>query len=169
MKTVLFIRHGQSEAQVGLPTDAPGAARLTALGREQATLTASYLRSVWTFGPELLVASSYQRSIETADAIAGSWGRGSFSSHGDACAGVRHRGISFSRNDRGRTCRECRAVLERLRPHPRRRSWGRVVRGSSSSRGTCSAGASRPACGSHRRRLSRELHASASLHGAPER
>jgi len=68
MKTVLFVRHGQSEAQLGAPTDAPGAARLTKLGREQASLTADYLHSI-SNGQVLLVNSSYRRSIETADAI----------------------------------------------------------------------------------------------------
>jgi len=68
LKTVLFVRHGQSEAQVGLPTDAPGAARLTALGREQAKHLARHLHSVW-YGSSPLVTSSFQRSIETADII----------------------------------------------------------------------------------------------------
>ena len=51
MKTILFVRHGQSEAQVGVPTSAPGAAHLTDLGREQASITSEFLAfAPWAIG-----------------------------------------------------------------------------------------------------------------------
>ncbi|MFC5754069.1 histidine phosphatase family protein [Actinomadura rugatobispora] len=57
-----LIRHGQSESNAGLPTDGPGAAPLTPLGRAQAERVAA----AFTEPPALIVSSSFVRARETA-------------------------------------------------------------------------------------------------------
>jgi probable phosphoglycerate mutase len=64
MPTVLIIRHGESQSNIGLPTSSPQSARLTALGKEQAECLADYLES--RVSPDLIVTSSYERTRQTA-------------------------------------------------------------------------------------------------------
>ncbi len=59
---VLLIRHGESEANAGLPTPSPASIRLTAKGHEQAAALAACL----TDRPDLIVTSPYLRTQETA-------------------------------------------------------------------------------------------------------
>jgi 2,3-bisphosphoglycerate-dependent phosphoglycerate mutase len=63
MVRVWLIRHGQSESNAGLPSGAPGASLLTALGHWQAEQVAR------TFGqsPALIVTSPYKRAQQTAE------------------------------------------------------------------------------------------------------
>jgi 2,3-bisphosphoglycerate-dependent phosphoglycerate mutase len=65
MRTVLLMRHGESESNVGLPTSSPTTVILTELGKEQAKCIAQYLKS--HFSLDLIVTSSYQRAKHTAD------------------------------------------------------------------------------------------------------
>jgi broad specificity phosphatase PhoE len=59
----IFIRHGQSTANAGAPTDNFALIPLTQLGREQAeTLAAS-----WAVTPGLIVVSPYLRAQQTAE------------------------------------------------------------------------------------------------------
>jgi broad specificity phosphatase PhoE len=64
VRRVWLIRHGQSESNAGLPTNGPGAAPLTALGREQAARMAA----TFTEPPELIVSSPFVRARQTAEA-----------------------------------------------------------------------------------------------------
>ena len=65
--TELFlIRHGQVEADIDMGADA----RLTALGREQASVLATYLSSKFRF--DAVYASPALRAQETAEPLAGS-------------------------------------------------------------------------------------------------
>ncbi|GAA2412767.1 hypothetical protein GCM10010191_22900 [Actinomadura vinacea] len=57
-----LIRHGQSESNAGLPTNGPGAAPLTPLGRVQAERVAA----AFTGPPALIVSSAFARARETA-------------------------------------------------------------------------------------------------------
>ena len=57
-----LIRHGQSESNAGRPTDGPGAAPLTPLGRAQAERVAA----AFTEPPALIVSSPFVRARETA-------------------------------------------------------------------------------------------------------
>jgi broad specificity phosphatase PhoE len=57
-----LIRHGESESNAGLPTNGPGAAPLTPLGRAQAERTAATFNEP----PALIVSSAFVRSRETA-------------------------------------------------------------------------------------------------------
>ncbi|XVQ14355.1 histidine phosphatase family protein [Spirillospora sp. CA-255316] len=57
-----LIRHGQSESNAGLPTDGPGSAPLTLLGRAQAERVAD----AFTEPPALIVSSPFVRARETA-------------------------------------------------------------------------------------------------------
>ena len=61
-----LIRHGQSESNAGLPTNGPGAAPLTALGRAQAARMAA----TFTAPPALIVSSTFVRARQTAEATA---------------------------------------------------------------------------------------------------
>ncbi|MBC6469906.1 histidine phosphatase family protein [Actinomadura alba] len=58
-----LIRHGQSESNAGLPTNGPGTAPLTALGRQQAGRVAES----FTEEPALIVSSSFVRARQTAE------------------------------------------------------------------------------------------------------
>jgi len=64
MPTVFLVRHGESQSNVGLPTDCPECAKLTVRGKEQAKRIAFSLESLTSL--DLIVTSSYQRSKETA-------------------------------------------------------------------------------------------------------
>ncbi|WP_051711955.1 histidine phosphatase family protein [Spirillospora albida] len=64
VRRVWMIRHGQSESNAGLPTNGPGAAPLTALGREQAARMAA----AFTAPPDLIVSSPFVRARQTAEA-----------------------------------------------------------------------------------------------------
>lgn len=59
---VILIRHGESEANAGLPTPSPTAIRLTARGHEQAAALAARIQD----RPDLIVTSPYLRTQETA-------------------------------------------------------------------------------------------------------
>lgn len=61
MPTVWFIRHAQSEANVGQPTAHPATIKLTPEGIEQAYSIASFLKT-----PDLIITSPYKRTLETA-------------------------------------------------------------------------------------------------------
>ena len=65
MPTVWFIRHGESEANVGLPTIDPALVSLTWRGRRQAERVAK------AFGcpPSLIIVSSFLRAKETAEPL----------------------------------------------------------------------------------------------------
>ncbi len=62
MPTVWFIRHAESETDIGLPSATPLTVPLTPKGFEQAQLIAR----TFTIRPELVVTSSYARSYQTA-------------------------------------------------------------------------------------------------------
>src|SRR5260370_10103613 len=63
MSTAFLIRHGESEANAGLPTIDPKDAGLTLLGHKQAKRIAEYLK----FHPlDLIVTSPYLRTKQTA-------------------------------------------------------------------------------------------------------
>jgi broad specificity phosphatase PhoE len=64
MSTILLIRHGESQSNVGLPTSSPQSAELTAPGSEQAECIGDFLES--RIPPTLIVTSSYQRTKQTA-------------------------------------------------------------------------------------------------------
>lgn len=62
MRTVWFIRHGESEGNAGLPTTDPASIRLTKKGLEQAHNIAAMFEEP----PSLIVTSSYIRTKQTA-------------------------------------------------------------------------------------------------------
>lgn len=62
MPQVTFIRHGESEANAGLPTLTPGCIRLTELGQQQATALAGTIAEP----PSLIIVSPYVRTHLTA-------------------------------------------------------------------------------------------------------
>jgi len=62
MRTVWFIRHGESEGNAGLPTTDPASIRLTKKGLEQAQNIAAMFEQP----PSLIVTSSYIRTKQTA-------------------------------------------------------------------------------------------------------
>ncbi len=62
MRTVWFIRHGESESNIGLPTADPASISLTTRGFEQAHSIASSFEEP----PSLIVTSSYIRTKQTA-------------------------------------------------------------------------------------------------------
>jgi broad specificity phosphatase PhoE len=62
MRQIWLIRHGESESNAGLVTDAPHSVALTPLGHQQAIEIARH----FTREPELIVVSRYQRTTETA-------------------------------------------------------------------------------------------------------
>src|SRR5579862_7102186 len=62
MSTIRFIRHGESEANAGLPTVYPAEITLTARGIEQARrIGPTFFRS-----PDLIIYSPYKRAKQTA-------------------------------------------------------------------------------------------------------
>jgi broad specificity phosphatase PhoE len=65
MKTIYFVRHGESEGNVG-NVHQPGTVSLTEKGRQQANFIAKRLESV---SAELIVASTMTRARQTAAAI----------------------------------------------------------------------------------------------------
>jgi 2,3-bisphosphoglycerate-dependent phosphoglycerate mutase len=65
MSNILLIRHGESQSNVGLPTECPTSVELTPLGIEQAICIADYLES--RVPPDLIVTSSYERTKQTAE------------------------------------------------------------------------------------------------------
>lgn len=62
---IFLIRHGESEANVGLPTCRPECGGLTQRGREQARAIADFLRN---YPPDLIVTSPYIRAKQTLEA-----------------------------------------------------------------------------------------------------
>ena len=62
-----LIRHGESEGNIGLPTDSPAGIRLTQKGYEQA----EYLAKSVVTQPDLIVVSPYIRTQQTAEALVG--------------------------------------------------------------------------------------------------
>src|SRR5437660_3505458 len=62
MRTVWFIRHGESEGNAGLPTTEPVSIKLTKKGLEQAQNIAAMFEEP----PSLIVTSSYIRTKQTA-------------------------------------------------------------------------------------------------------
>ncbi len=60
--SILLVRHGESEANAGLPTETPHSIPLTARGREQAFA----LAEKWTDAPGLIVVSPFIRTRQTA-------------------------------------------------------------------------------------------------------
>ena len=62
MRSVWFIRHAQSEANSGLPTDNPDQISITPYGEKQA----HYLAKVIVEPPALIVTSPYLRTKQTA-------------------------------------------------------------------------------------------------------
>ncbi|HJT55273.1 MAG TPA: histidine phosphatase family protein [Ktedonobacteraceae bacterium] len=61
---IFLIRHGESEANAGLPTSCPESGGLTERGREQAQNVAVFL----SYYPlELIITSPYRRAIQTAE------------------------------------------------------------------------------------------------------
>jgi broad specificity phosphatase PhoE len=70
MKTIYFVRHGESEANIGIFRSADDhSTLLTENGRQQARKTGEYLkdRSI-----ELIVSSPFVRTVDTANIIASS-------------------------------------------------------------------------------------------------
>lgn len=63
--SILLIRHGESEANAGLPTPSPAAIRLTEKGRAQARS----LADSFDFQPDLVIVSPYARTRETATTL----------------------------------------------------------------------------------------------------
>jgi broad specificity phosphatase PhoE len=63
--TVEWLRHAESEANVGLKTPSPETAALTAHGKAEAERFAASI----THGPEVVVVSSFLRAKETAEPI----------------------------------------------------------------------------------------------------
>jgi len=62
MPAVWFIRHGESEANVGQATAHPATIKLTPKGIEQAYSIVSFFKR----SPDLIITSRYQRTFETA-------------------------------------------------------------------------------------------------------
>jgi len=61
-RTVLLVRHGESEGNAGLPTHDPASARLTPLGEAQAEAIARLVHEP----PRLIVVSPYERARRTS-------------------------------------------------------------------------------------------------------
>ncbi len=62
---VVWIRHGESTANAGLPTDDPGGIELTEFGWEQARA----LAAAWDHVPGLIVVSPFLRTQQTAQPL----------------------------------------------------------------------------------------------------
>ena len=67
MKTIIMVRHGQSESNVLKTFTGQLDAPLTQIGQQQARLMAEYLDK---YHVDKIYASSLQRAVDTADAIA---------------------------------------------------------------------------------------------------
>ncbi len=65
MPIVLFVRHGESHANAGLPTAHPRTVRLTRKGRDQVE-NIPYVIHKMNLLPELIILSSFARSRQTA-------------------------------------------------------------------------------------------------------
>ena len=63
MKSITFLRHAESEANVGLPSSDPGGIPLTEAGRNAAEIAASDYDGP---EPQLIVVSPFRRAQETA-------------------------------------------------------------------------------------------------------
>lgn len=61
-KTVYFIRHGESLANIGVATPDPASIPLTEKGKEQAQRVAE----LFSRQPDLIIHSAYSRTLETA-------------------------------------------------------------------------------------------------------
>jgi len=68
MTTLLLVRHGQSVSNAGLRTVRPHLTELTAIGQEQARLTAAALPE-----PALVAVSPYHRARDTAQPFRERW------------------------------------------------------------------------------------------------
>jgi len=68
MTTLLLVRHGQSVSNAGLRTVRPHLTELTAIGQEQARLTAAALPE-----PGLIAVSPYHRARDTAQPFVERW------------------------------------------------------------------------------------------------
>lgn len=66
MTTVWFIRHGESEANIGLPTIDPALVSLTSRGRRQAEQVA---QAFVLHPPSIIVVSSFLRAQQTAEPL----------------------------------------------------------------------------------------------------
>jgi broad specificity phosphatase PhoE len=62
---VWFVRHGQSEANAGAPTERHGSPPLTGLGRRQAEAAAGMVPQA----PDLVVTSSFVRTIQSVEPL----------------------------------------------------------------------------------------------------
>ncbi|MEK6222993.1 MAG: phosphoglycerate mutase family protein, partial [Chloroflexota bacterium] len=62
MKTIWFIRHGESQSNAGLKSSSASQTSLTSLGHQQATI----LPAAITRQPDLIVTSEYIRTLQTA-------------------------------------------------------------------------------------------------------
>lgn len=60
--SILLVRHGESEANAGLPTETPHSIPLTSRGHEQALALAEN----WTDAPGLIIVSPFIRTRQTA-------------------------------------------------------------------------------------------------------
>ncbi len=65
MTTVWFIRHGESEANIGLPTIDPAQVSLTSRGRKQA----EQIAQAFAHPPSIIVVSSFLRAKQTAEPL----------------------------------------------------------------------------------------------------
>ncbi len=65
MSTILLIRHGKSQSNIGFRTTYPEEIALAGLGMEQAEQIAHYLEAFSP--PDLIVTSSFKRTIQTAE------------------------------------------------------------------------------------------------------
>lgn len=66
MPTILLIRHGESQANAGLPTSCPENIELTERGWEEARCVARELQKSYT-SLDLIVTSRYRRALQTAE------------------------------------------------------------------------------------------------------
>jgi broad specificity phosphatase PhoE len=66
VNNVWLIRHGESEANAGLPTLSPAKTPLTARGHQQSQQIAHYLSQPTIQPPDLIVTSPYWRTQQTA-------------------------------------------------------------------------------------------------------
>jgi len=62
MPQIWFIRHGESDANIGLSSKDPASIALTAKGERQADL----VREVWPTAPSRIIYSPYSRALATA-------------------------------------------------------------------------------------------------------
>jgi len=65
MRETWLVRHAQSTANAGMPTEAPASTALSELGRKQARLLAQSVKQA----PDLIVTSPYLRTLQTAQPL----------------------------------------------------------------------------------------------------